>query len=429
MKTGSTSSVGGFARALSAALLVVVPSLRADVIVVDPQGGSGVGLLTQALANAHDGDILILKAGNYAKLPGELYFLDAHKALTLLADPDAGTVVLPGLLSGNEEPQAMVVVRGLTIAPVLNDVPWWKPNASVLANGSLWLEDCTIRGADDWLKPSYGVVGGWAAVEGGNRTVITHCTLVGGKGLLGAPSFSEKSGHDGLRVPPGASVILADSDVRGGAASGSDSHPSAGDGVYDYGDSVSYVWITGSHVQGGETPVDADPLCKPGHGLGSMKVDWHPIVLLRDSEILAGPVLGAGLPVSDIDAPTANLLWMPAAARSCQLPAPALSGSEVPLTLNGQPGDLVLLIVSPQGNAWPKLQLQGLFAVAPQLAFIAPPVLITSPSGVEVVNFRLPDVPLEFGGGITLFIQGAFLGSDGATLGAPTTLVWLDAGF
>jgi hypothetical protein len=119
---------------------------------------------------------------------------------------------------------------------------------------------------------------------------------------------------------------------------------------------------------------------------------------------------------------------LPAAARSCSVPSPVRSGETAVLEVKGQFQDVVLLIGSPANMFFKfKPALQGAIAFSAGDAEPAPLLLITDPSGELRVPFHLPPLPEIYDGAITLLLQGVFANADGLTLGAPTSLVWIDS--
>ena len=53
---------------------------------------------------------------------------------------------------------------------------------------------------------------------------------------------------------------------------------------------------------------------------------------------------------------------------------------------------------------------------------------ITDPTGLRTLSFTTPKLPPSLQG-LVVALQGVYFGSDGVTLGAPASAVWIDAAF
>src|SRR5262245_53145394 len=127
-------------------LLAAAATSRGSVIVVDPGGGSGgAALLQSAIDAAQDGDILLLRPGDYASAAGNHPQI-VDKGLALIVDGPPGSVVLSGLRIASALPDSHVFERGLVVAPQ----PLVASGAGVVeadSAGTIWLEDCVLAGA------------------------------------------------------------------------------------------------------------------------------------------------------------------------------------------------------------------------------------------------------------------------------------------
>src|SRR5262245_37375214 len=98
-------------------LLAAGAMSRGSVIIVDPAGGpGGAALLQSAIDAAQDGDILLLRPGEYSSAPASHPQL-IGKSLALIVDGPPGGVVLSGLRVVNANSGSFVLVRGLHVAP------------------------------------------------------------------------------------------------------------------------------------------------------------------------------------------------------------------------------------------------------------------------------------------------------------------------
>jgi hypothetical protein len=428
---------------LSPALLVLLAgTARADVLVVDPGGGPGHDLLEAAVAAAQDGDIVLLKAGDYTPQ----HVLDcalviSRKGITLTADLGLQPVLTSHIRVSDVPAGSTCVLRGL--APQDNLPPcgsYVDEGALEIWDcaGSVWVEDCVLRGASVWY------LGTWVASRGADvrhsaQVVFRGCEISGGDGPDESGSgFVTPGGHGARGLQAFASrVAVHGSVLRGGhgGASGAGSTHANGNG----GDAVlleqSEGWFTGCTLAGGDDG-DGDA-ASPGGLAGHALVVWggtpgSAVAWLRDNELSAGAVVGAaGQPTLPIHLllPYSQVHLLDAAARSFAAPAPLREGQSSAVQVNGLPGDLVgfLASVTP---AWVPLPGRQGVLLADATALLGVELfllgLIADPSGALSVPFGMPALPPSIPGGIAFLAQGVFLGADGLTLGSATQLVWID---
>src|SRR5262245_18279112 len=134
---------------LAATIASLALHTMAGVIVVDPQGQAGSPVLKGAIDAAAAGDILFVRAGVYGTPPAQPYIAIRGKGLALVEDSDSSPpVALPALEIAAIPHASKVIVRGFEIVSD-SQYSFFQPGVSCVDDdGSVWIEDCTIRGDD-----------------------------------------------------------------------------------------------------------------------------------------------------------------------------------------------------------------------------------------------------------------------------------------
>jgi hypothetical protein len=407
---------------LACALSLAAP-LQAGVIVVDPAGGSGAEALISALATAADGDILLLRPGDY--LTGHpLPFEIEGRSLTIAADAGGARIELPGIAVIGTAAEQPVILRGLH----LTRTPSGDAIVAALrvdeCAGVVWVEDCDIDGPDAAPTVTYEAAGLGMRIGESARVVVARCTLQGGDGLDEDLSSGQVStqGRSAVQVA-GSFLAMFDSEAVGGQG---------GDGPEDFinpfgqgGAGVELghgdVLLSGCHVVGGAEGAGTGPVTMPGPGIGSLFVShaW-----LRDTLVEPGAEQVGGNPAPAIALPPENVFVFPAAARSLSVAAPLREGQPAEITIDGVQGDGVWLLAALDLACMPAFAKQGCLAIAhPVIALVAS---IGSPSGHLALPFTTPGLPASLDG-LAVELQAVHFGSDGVTLGAPTSLLWISS--
>jgi hypothetical protein len=405
-------------------LPVLAVTARAGVVVVDPQGGVGGPLLEAAIQGAGDGDILLVRPGDYVTAHGFPYAL-GDKSLTLVADGAGTPVVLPGLDVSTLAAGSRIRVCGFELRP--GDTSTQRPGLSVLwSQGEIEVDDCTLVGAD---APSSTDLPPGAGLFAANTksVVLARCDVRGGDAGPPLGSFTWPGGT-GVQLQK-ASAALFDCTVLGGRGGDGDTitpfgFPYGGHGVFLL---EGRIVVSGGSLRGGDEGDSTVIVAQPGSGLvGGVGANVDE-ARLRDVVVTAGSVNGLGTPAPDIDLPASMLVSHPAVARSLSLPVPQREGQLASLTLGGLQGDMVFVLASLQPAFVLDAFHQGALVVGLP-ATTAVVATITDPGGLLVLTYATPELPPSIPG-LLVALQGVHFGSDGVTLGAPAGAVWIDDSF
>ncbi len=413
-----------------ALIACLAAAAHADVIVIDPGTGSGALQLAAALATATPGDVILLKAGSYDhSAPFAI-----HAGVTLLPAPDAGRIALGPLeISGVPAGQA-VVLRGLDIGPLSAPLGHATLHVSNSA-GVAWIEDCSVTGFfDTEAGGPLGAIHGAAVELFESDGVLRNCTLLGGAGIDGShlSGALSGSGGDGLRVTGGSTAMLHDCTLIGGQAGDGPPPPEhatgsiGGQGLFvGFGDAT----VAGCLLKGGAEGANNDAF--PGISGSALRTEFEATdVRVLEGTLAAGTVQGLGKQAPIIDDPLDNVLKLSEPARTLVLPDQLREGEAGLLQIDGEPGDLALVIWSLGAKPIPLPGLEGTLVVDPA-KLQGPPVVIASlpgPGGEFELLFRLPLLPVGVEA-VALFAQGLFDDADGGSLGGASAVAWIDKAF
>ncbi len=209
-----------FAAAVALCATVLAGAANAGVIVVDPGGGPGGGALLQAaIDGAVDGDILLLRAGDYSDQDVTL----TGKRLALVNDAGGLEVTLRRLTVTLPSGGGAVLLRGLTSSPPAVDT---TAGAALSVTGTfatttfaVWIEDCVATGGQAGVDgsgglPTFAYSGIVLAFV--PRAVVIRCTARGADGFDEIPPLDPAT-HSGthLHRPPGRPPPAAGGSVLG----------------------------------------------------------------------------------------------------------------------------------------------------------------------------------------------------------------------
>gem|GEM_PF-3346969 len=409
--------------------LAVVGSSHAGVIVVDPAGGpAGAALLQAAIDAAQDGDILLLRPGDYSSAAGSHPQL-IDRSLTLIVDGPAGSVVLSGLTISSLIDDSALLVRGLHVAPLpLVGLPSGAVEAST--EGKIWFEDCVFTGAITANGSSTAGITAFPGFGGfGNSLAFVRCTLTGADGADEVPAVSPaRPGAPGADLST-LCPTFHECTLQGGT--GGDGDPFVGgNSVLANGGAglsfnyFSYGSLLGSTLKGGDEGANNPAETQPGPG---MSLFWC-VETVRDTQITAGVVNGAGTPSPDIvfGGATAAIPY-PAAARGLSVPSPLREGESFVLHAYGEVGDGVFVYFGFAPGLVALEYAQGDFLLAevvPGPLFLG---MISDPSGVLDTPFQMPGLPVGVDG-VVVYLQAGIAPAGGghALIGSGSALVWID---
>jgi hypothetical protein len=408
-------------------LLMAAATSRGGVIVVDPGGGAGgATLLQSAIDTAQEGDILLLRPGDYASVPGgHPQIID--KGLTLIVDGPPGSVVLSGLRIASAVGDSHVFVRGLHVAPPPL-VAFGTGAVEAASLGTIWFEDCVFTGAVSVDQTSVPGLGTPCCIPPfANAMTLVRCMITGADGADEVPGVSPaRPGAPGVSLGLIAATIH-ECLLQGGKGGDGDPFVGGNPVLANGGSGLNFVLfvsgsVLGCTLQGGDEGLNNPAATMPGSGL-SLYISG---VNVRDSEIHAGSVNGAGTPAPDIQSPASSVVTYPAALRSLSVPSPLREGESSVLHVVGEVGDGVWVFLGLSAYLKPMEFKQGDFVLGD--VFPTPVILgaITDASGVLDTAFQLPNLPTGIDG-VLITLQSAVMpGSGGFLLGTGSALVWID---
>ena len=397
--------------------LLSIALLQSQVWIVDDAGGPGVDFtdLPQAVAAASQGDVLILRSGNYSGV-----LLD--RGITIHADQGA-TVLVAGLRIESVAAGEHVHVAGLTVPSFL-----WIADC----DGKVWIEDCRFEppGASSSLDVEAGV-----NVHGSADVVLLDTVGTGRGFALGTTALSGASPTPGLWTTL-SSVHVVESTFEGGQGAWLDNpfggpaidiDPAPG-GLHESGELFALAsTFVGGQGHGGVDPWTSGCVPAPGAaGLTALAPAY-----LRATDLVGGPGGWGGLfgacpgadgPASSGLAPT----QLQGEYVALEVPSPVRENGTFDLTLDGSPGVLAVvgiaatqdaLLLPPWGGS---LLIQGPYVVLP-------PVTIP-PAGTVTQTFPLLDLGPSVQS-LSYYGQAAAVGAGAFTVNDASAIVLLDASF
>lgn len=417
---------------VSAALLAVTLGARAT-IVVDAAGGGDFTSLQEALFFAADGEQVLVRTGNYDSVGFGLPFISG-KGLSIVAEAGAD-VVIAGLGISDVPAGHWVIVRGITIDVTAMFGGGTMPAAAVEftgPNGSVWLEDCKIRGAnglvDQFGIQSFPAQSAVRVVSGGSVT-LHRCTLEGGTGPnygTGFNTWDAGPGAPAVHVYSGR-VALHECTLKGGQ--GGPGEPAFGGQHNADGGAGLLVGFGSAHVSGCSLTggSNGNNVITSTDSAGDGLVVVNGSAWMRDSTAQPGTILNSGLPGQAIVAPPDTVTTLSAPSRSVSISSPLREGQLGTLQIQGQQGDQVVLLIALGGSYVPKLSKQGVFALDPSVLLL-PVALgsISDPGGALALPFVTPNLNPVLDG-LTVPMQLVVSSGGVTTLEGGTAMAWLDA--
>ncbi len=408
---------------MRAALLLVALAapLSAGVHVVDAAGGGDFTSIVAAVGVAVDGDLILVRAGDY---PAPVVV--SGKSLTIAAD-GSGPVATLGVLVGGLVAGKRVVLRGLsaTGAAVLSPIE----QGLRVDSGEVWAEDCRFAGAPGVVTIGAGPGFPGVAVASGAHVVLLRCEVQGG---AGPNAFSPYSGVPG-RGGYGLSLSGGRADVYGGSLRGgrggdigtlAAAPGPGGNGGAGLWGTAATVLVAGVAIAGGDAG-DGDQLVpSAGWYVGGDAIELLGASALRrrDGTLQAG---AGGLDGSGGQGPAGALIDVPFGSvaehvgghRDYALGAPTPEGGVLQLSYAGAPGDLFSVYVD-LSPAW--LPLPGKQGTWHLSTILAGPITfgpVSAPDGRFELAVPIPELGLSETQSLVLFEQ-VFV----KPLGEPTLL-------
>jgi len=399
---------------LATAVLASPSASGADVHVVDAALGPGADFATivDASLAAADGDVLLVRPGAYTGM------LLQGKGLSVFGDT-GGVVQVTGITAVNAQaPSQPTVLRKLQFAGDL-----FTPGILDLqdAAGAIWIEQCeagriAMNSCDavTLARTDVALDEGNALSAFDSRLAAFDVEAQAGAGSPGGidgktmESFPGGTGGHGLR-DAGSNEILVSGCTLSGGDGGPGAEPSPAGPCSDGGDGGSGLALltADSIVRRQQTTLVAGAGGPGGTGC-------------RDGEAGAPLLLGTPRTPPPID--------LPGSARVVRGSSPVREGETLTITLEGGPGDTVLLLWSLEQGYELLPGLNGVLLLGAPIS-VVPATFVLPPSGVLPLSATVP----ELGGGVEgvpLFVSAGFVDAAGTRLlGSGTAVLLLDAAF
>ncbi|HTF89574.1 MAG TPA: right-handed parallel beta-helix repeat-containing protein [Planctomycetota bacterium] len=369
--------------------LVLCSAASADVIYVDASGNGQYSAIQPAITAAIDGDVLLVRTGNYAG-----FTLD-NRRLSVIADVGALPKVGGKVTVRNLAANGTVLLAGLDIEPPLS--PGQVKGLEVTNNiGHVRVQACTIHGCRGPDANGHAADGGpGVSVLNSSRAAFVASSLIGGNGG-GIPLFIDYGGYGGHGVvTQGSSVAFYDCLLKGGVGGEADyvyGWEEGGDGgdgchVMDFG-----ILASGCQFQGGMGGSNASIGGEGGNGL---VVDAGQAQLIGNTYAagFGGWAYGGGSGPNGLPQTGAGVFHtFPGVARKIAGPSLAAESSTLQIEVSGDPGDRVWLLQTPQPEFVYFPSYAGIRLVALLSSFTVKPDVVLPPSGTASVLLRTRNV-------------------------------------
>lgn len=397
-----------------------------EVRVVDAFGGPGSEYTTlqSAIDAAGEGDLILIRAGNYGA-GGQI----VGKSLSISAEEGASVMLFGVTIDGLAANQS-VSLRGCNLQLGADSIALAvRDNAGVVL-----VEDCAIGfafvqvGLPGPTEPAI-------LVEDSMRVVLKD---VAARGTVQSGAFYNSLGGDAL-VALDSRVFAFESRFEGGAGSSTTAGAAlvgnGGDGlIVDGGE----LFVSGCEAIGGKGGdgvfIGGPLLCRPG-GKGGDGIELKNGAIVRALATAAVAGLGgAAAPSGGCGAGTSGVAvrqtlgttyaTIPGAAAEFSISSPTRESATHTFHAKSAAGDSIVLLIGVVPLAQPAYAAKGAL-------FVAPPMIAVSfgmmpPSGS--LDLTIPAGALPPGiDGVTAYVQPLFTSIAGAQLGPATTVMLLDA--
>ena len=398
-----------------ATALTTVTLCSADVLIVDETGLGDFLDLQQAIDNAADDDVLLVKSGVYSAP-----ILD-DRSLTIVADTGAAALVQGNTQVSNGTEDDTVLFSGLTFEGPAGD----SAVSLAFCEGAIRLQDCEVRGLDgDGCQ--FDAAGTGLEIEQCADVALTGCSVSGGEGRSGCGS--DGSGSAGRAAMSRSSVLTAYRTTLRGGDGGQVLFFTGGAGgpglvLSDEGSCrLVQCQVVGGASGNGEFCSNGAPGLVVG--LGTEAIELGSTFQGGD-----GSTGAFGITCQDGEAYTGNLIRFPGSPPTI-LPDIVVdrvvrAGDSAAIQFFGQPGDVVRLFFSDSTQQSLRLSASGVSLLG------GLPVTTLEPtgtvSGVGFFQFPLfaPSLPPGKEAAV-VYLQAQFLGPQGIVLSNLAAVVRLD---
>lgn len=331
-----------------------VPRALADVHVVAPSGGD-FAQISDAVAAASDGDVILVKTGTYGG------FTIAHKSLAVVADAGASVDVTAQIRVTGLSATLCVTLSGLHVFPTTTSMQDALKLES--CSGSVRVQSSTFHGADMTGPEPYPIFSHGATIIGCSDVAMTHCTFEGGRN----PIFE---GIFGIYADL-ANVVLDGCEMRGsrgGYNAGNLYGYPGGEGVLAR--TLSVIRASGSTFRGGPGAL-IPPGALGGSGGSGLDSTFGSRFSLVECALIPGVGTGSEPPAPPYLLHGGTVSFVAGIARDVVPPAPAREGEAIALQLHGAPGERVEIVVSTAAHFVERDDLAGVLLVPRRGARIA----------------------------------------------------------
>lgn len=426
-------------RALSILALAAASAApaAAGVLLVDSMGGGAFTTIQAAVNASADGDIVLVKIGNYAP------FMVGDRAIAIVSDSIGGahvngTIHVAGLSAGKT-----VVLDGLVAKGVYSTN---EPNGYGLrvfgCAGHVRAQNCSFTGSNGNPNPLFnctavGIVKGWdgALAENCSDVGFTRCVLQGGNASNlfefpecdGDPQTGDPGGN-GLRAKN--SIVSVYDGLSAGGAGGTAWYYGGAGGAGIALDGASLVASAGTMKGGnGGSAWDYFGLPMPGGGAAGLAIDSTSVGRTLGATFQSG-VGGQSLAGTAPSAPpvfsAGTYVVLPGSPKNFLAPAVLREMQSDNLQIQGNAGETAFLFLSIGTDATWAPSLKGMLLLS-GASLLGPYGFGTLPgSGSILAPIVGPNLPASVLGA-EIWMQMVVAGPGGGTLSAGKHVTLLDA--
>lgn len=406
------------------ALWIAAQDARAQDVLVVEQGGA-FSSIQHALDLASDGDVVLIKPGEY------IGFYVENKSVDVVVDGQGSAMITGSVRIVDLEAGKRVTFDGLFVQGHAGNKNFLGYGLNIQENaGSIRIQDCSFLGANnidstgasfcDW----WGEGNGWAGAQILNCTEVafSNCTMMGGRGhnapgdWIGKPcpfNMTGGAGGEGL-IAVNSRIAFYDTSMLGGQGGFGGFGGRGGDGFASFSGPTFSTFMSGSSAAGGNGGNKANPIDFPagagGPGGHGMINGGAPLSILA-SNFGAGAGGGGfqpfGPPGSAFTGPSPTILL--GTPRSLGMNMPVRESSTAGVTFEGKQHDFVFLGVGVNATHVPFAPFSGVL-----LSDSLHIVLLGTTGTFQAKTFQVPIGPLAPGQlALRLLLQGAAVSAQG----------------